>query len=219
MAAPCGAFGRSNEAKTSVGRNGMGLWSEASAPSTLTSSSTSTLLIESAALATSQSKWLVCARWAHKIVSFDIATDNSRAGSLIPRLRNESVDACQGKPFQLWSAAFEFAGVAQLVEHQLPKLRVAGSNPVSRSKLRGSKGHARFRPEARGLVRGKRSDNSERFFVCASGSSACRLALPLPLRKKFLGGCGVLVRSRRGRTLQSLCCDDHTGPTAGLGFP
>jgi hypothetical protein len=25
------------------------------------------------------------------------------------------------------------AGVAQLVEHQLPKLRVAGSNPVSRS--------------------------------------------------------------------------------------
>lgn len=24
------------------------------------------------------------------------------------------------------------AGVAQLVEHQLPKLRVAGSNPVSR---------------------------------------------------------------------------------------
>jgi hypothetical protein len=27
------------------------------------------------------------------------------------------------------------AGVAQLVEHQLPKLRVAGSNPVSRSIL------------------------------------------------------------------------------------
>jgi hypothetical protein len=27
------------------------------------------------------------------------------------------------------------AGVAQLVEHQLPKLRVAGSNPVSRSFL------------------------------------------------------------------------------------
>ena len=26
----------------------------------------------------------------------------------------------------------ENAGVAQLVEHQLPKLRVAGSNPVSR---------------------------------------------------------------------------------------
>ena len=26
-----------------------------------------------------------------------------------------------------------FAGVAQLVEHQLPKLRVAGSSPVSRS--------------------------------------------------------------------------------------
>ena len=25
------------------------------------------------------------------------------------------------------------AGVAQLVEHQLPKLRVAGSSPVSRS--------------------------------------------------------------------------------------
>ncbi len=25
------------------------------------------------------------------------------------------------------------AGVAQLAEHQLPKLRVAGSNPVSRS--------------------------------------------------------------------------------------
>ena len=27
-----------------------------------------------------------------------------------------------------------YAGVAQLVEHQLPKLRVAGSSPVSRSK-------------------------------------------------------------------------------------
>ena len=26
-----------------------------------------------------------------------------------------------------------FAGIAQLVEHQLPKLRVAGSSPVSRS--------------------------------------------------------------------------------------
>ncbi len=26
------------------------------------------------------------------------------------------------------------AGVAQLVEHQLPKLRAAGSNPVSRSR-------------------------------------------------------------------------------------
>ena len=26
------------------------------------------------------------------------------------------------------------AGIAQLVEHELPKLRVAGSNPVSRSK-------------------------------------------------------------------------------------
>jgi hypothetical protein len=30
------------------------------------------------------------------------------------------------------------AGVAQLVEHQLPKLRVAGSNPVSRSQKRKS---------------------------------------------------------------------------------
>lgn len=28
------------------------------------------------------------------------------------------------------------AGLAQLVEHQLPKLRVAGSNPVSRSDFR-----------------------------------------------------------------------------------
>ena len=28
------------------------------------------------------------------------------------------------------------AGVAQLVEHQLPKLRVAGSSPVSRSYFR-----------------------------------------------------------------------------------
>jgi hypothetical protein len=27
------------------------------------------------------------------------------------------------------------AGVAQLAEHQLPKLRVAGSNPVSRSSI------------------------------------------------------------------------------------
>jgi hypothetical protein len=27
----------------------------------------------------------------------------------------------------------ERAGIAQLVEHQLPKLRVAGSNPVARS--------------------------------------------------------------------------------------
>jgi hypothetical protein len=30
-------------------------------------------------------------------------------------------------------SASDFAGIAQLVEHQLPKLRVAGSNPVSRS--------------------------------------------------------------------------------------
>jgi hypothetical protein len=28
---------------------------------------------------------------------------------------------------------YSFAGIAQLVEHQLPKLRAAGSNPVSRS--------------------------------------------------------------------------------------
>ena len=30
--------------------------------------------------------------------------------------------------------ATAFANVAQLVEHQLPKLRVAGSNPVIRSR-------------------------------------------------------------------------------------
>ena len=29
--------------------------------------------------------------------------------------------------------AYQYATVAQLVEHQLPKLRVAGSNPVYRS--------------------------------------------------------------------------------------
>jgi hypothetical protein len=28
---------------------------------------------------------------------------------------------------------FFYAGIAQLVEHQLPKLRAAGSSPVSRS--------------------------------------------------------------------------------------
>ena len=31
--------------------------------------------------------------------------------------------------------AFSDAGVTQLVEYQLPKLRVAGSNPVSRSRI------------------------------------------------------------------------------------
>ena len=35
------------------------------------------------------------------------------------------------------------AGVAQLVEHQLPKLRVAGSSPVSRSKG-SAKAHCPF---------------------------------------------------------------------------
>ena len=34
---------------------------------------------------------------------------------------------------QLISPQNYYAGVAQLVEHQLPKLRVAGPNPVSRS--------------------------------------------------------------------------------------
>ncbi len=37
--------------------------------------------------------------------------------------------AAPGNDFPL-----QFAGVAQLVEHQLPKLRVAGSNPVARLK-------------------------------------------------------------------------------------
>jgi hypothetical protein len=32
----------------------------------------------------------------------------------------------------------EVAGVAQLVEHQLPKLRVAGSSPVARFEVRES---------------------------------------------------------------------------------
>ena len=34
--------------------------------------------------------------------------------------------------------AREFAGIAQLVEHNLAKVRVAGSSPVSRSKSRPS---------------------------------------------------------------------------------
>lgn len=34
----------------------------------------------------------------------------------------------------LWAMDFD-AGVAQLVEHELPKLGVAGSNPVARSKI------------------------------------------------------------------------------------
>ena len=34
---------------------------------------------------------------------------------------------------QLISPQNYYAGIAQLVEHQLPKLRVAGPNPVSRS--------------------------------------------------------------------------------------
>jgi hypothetical protein len=33
---------------------------------------------------------------------------------------------------------FFFAGIAQLVEHQLPKLRAAGSSPVSRSDSTGA---------------------------------------------------------------------------------
>lgn len=36
------------------------------------------------------------------------------------------------------------AGVAQLVERQLPKLNVEGSNPFSRSKLNSLKGSAFF---------------------------------------------------------------------------
>ena len=40
---------------------------------------------------------------------------------------------------------FVYAGVAQLVEHQLPKLGVAGSNPVSRFDLIISCG-AGFKP-------------------------------------------------------------------------
>ena len=34
-----------------------------------------------------------------------------------------------------------YAAVAQSVEHQLPKLRVAGSNPVCRSSLYGQQGN------------------------------------------------------------------------------
>ena len=37
----------------------------------------------------------------------------------------------QGTPHGAYHGAA--AGIAQLVEHQLPKLRVAGSSPVSRS--------------------------------------------------------------------------------------
>lgn len=32
--------------------------------------------------------------------------------------------------------AYQKARIAQLVEHQFPKLKVAGSNPVSRSKIK-----------------------------------------------------------------------------------
>src|SRR5688572_16505789 len=46
-----------------------------------------------------------------------------------PKCQVCSFAATQGR---LWSAPR--AGVAQLVEHKLPKLGVAGSNPVSRSK-------------------------------------------------------------------------------------
>jgi hypothetical protein len=45
--------------------------------------------------------------------------------------------------------AYNCAGVAQLVEHQLPKLRVAGSSPVARSGGGGGAG-----PERRALVDG-----------------------------------------------------------------
>jgi hypothetical protein len=41
--------------------------------------------------------------------------------------------------------ARDFAGVAQLVEHDLAKVGVAGSSPVSRSNKEGvSKGHLLF---------------------------------------------------------------------------
>ena len=36
-----------------------------------------------------------------------------------------------------------FAGVAQLVEHKLPKLGVVGSNPISRSKVMVVQGFSR----------------------------------------------------------------------------
>ena len=39
------------------------------------------------------------------------------------------------------------AGVAQLVEHQLPKLRVAGSNPVARLKAGRIAAGFRFPPD------------------------------------------------------------------------
>ena len=44
------------------------------------------------------------------------------------------------------AVSLPFAGVAQLVEHQLPKLNVAGSSPVSRSSNLLAMDQGRFQP-------------------------------------------------------------------------
>ena len=46
-----------------------------------------------------------------------------------------------GTKSQVVQESRPYAGIAQLVEHELPKLGVAGSNPVSRSNI-----HAAYRP-------------------------------------------------------------------------
>ncbi len=60
-------------------------------------------------------------------------TPRSRPNSRRPvGLRSEDF-RCEGRFGDYYGAAF--AGIAQLVEHKLPKLGVAGPNPVSRSKI------------------------------------------------------------------------------------
>jgi hypothetical protein len=46
------------------------------------------------------------------------------------------------------------AGIAQLVEHQLPKLRVAGSNPVPRFEGPGKRAESRLSRKEETLMKG-----------------------------------------------------------------
>ena len=65
-------------------------------------------------------------------------------GPLFHRARRRPLD----RPPRIRSTDATDAGVAQLVEHQLPKLRVAGSNPVARSNRKGAVPAARPPEEA-----------------------------------------------------------------------
>jgi hypothetical protein len=114
-----------------------------------------------------------------------------------------------GRPLQRWApcpamnVADRRAGVAQLVERLLAKEKVAGSNPVSRSRnLRRGPGDARpvsFRQQA--VVR--RHSQVAKAVVCKTTTrrfdSGCRLHSPSsPLSGRALGSPGVVLVRGKG---------------------